>query len=351
MQYKMVCRWRREPVSGVKYTIYMNSPRDVSTVYEPEEYGSKIIYGDSNETVRMILTCVKLLEDRMGQQGVVKANWDALSRHVPSYEMAIDDWGLMASGCLEWGGPGSIDMLNSEFGCLMTLARLAEIAGDEAVRAQALYRASRRMCPTLARFKMRDYYARHGLLRDPEKHRAATGFNENGACFQRRGSRVQDIDLFDMSQGIPQDLIALYRWYGWNELRRDYLSDTRKAMPGTGLDYITTATLALGDDLSDAELQEKLDDCAADEKLNRRLPRDWPGMDTGSYIEYALHRLFKSPVITDCRGVNLHDASWAPQTGQLTLDLTPGEGAVLAVDGKKVALGPVGQRAKIVLGK
>ena len=351
MQFKMVCRWRREPVSGVKYTIYMNSPRDITTRFEPEAYGSKIIYGDSNETVRMILTCLKVLEDRMGQQGVVRANWDAISRHVASYEMAIDDWGIMASGCLEWGGPGSIDMLNSEFGCMMTLARLAEIAGDEAVRAQALYRASRRMCPTLARLRMLDYYAKRGLLGHPERQRASTGFHEGGAVFQPRGRKVQDIDLFDMSQGIPQDLIALYRWYGWNELRRDYLSDTRKAMPGTGLDYITTATLALGDDLADAELQAKLDACAADEKLNRRLPRDWPGMDTGSYIEYTLHRLFKSPVITDCRGVNLHDASWAPQTGRLTLDLTPGEGAALAVDGKKVALGPVGQRAKIVVGK
>jgi len=344
MQYKMVCRWRREPVSGLRYTIYMNSPRDISTRYEPEEYGSKIIYGDSNETVRMLLDCIRILEDRMGQYGLVKANWDAISRHIASYEKAIDDWGIMASGCLEWGGPGCIDMLNSEFGCLMTLSRLAEIAGDEAERAQALYRASRRICPTLARFKMLAYCRQHGLVPNIDRFRASTGFNEDGACFHVRGRTPQDIDFFDTSQGIPQDLIALYRWYGFDELRADYFFDVRKAVPGKGLDYITTATLALGDDLPDAELRDKLTACSNDEKLNRWLHTDWPGMDTGSFIEYTLHRLYKSPVITDCRGVNLHDATWNSETRRLTLTVTPGEGAVLAVDGRPVKLGPVGHR-------
>ncbi len=338
MQHKMVCRWRREPVSGVRYTIYMDSPRDISTRYEPEEYGSKIIYGDSNETVRMILMCTQVLEDRMGQHGLVKANWDTFARDVVSYELAIDDWLIMCSGCLEWGGPGSIDMLNSEFACMMTLARLAEIAGDEALRAQALYRASRRMCPTLARLRMLDYYTRHGLVARPETLRAATGFNESGATFQRRQAKVRDIDLFDMSQGIPQDLIALYNWYGWTELRRDYLSVVRSATPQTGLNYITLAALAIGDDLSDAELRAKLDACLADEKLNKNLPKDWPGMDTGSYLDYTLARLSGAPTITDCRGVNLHNAVWDASTHTLTLDVTPGMAASLAVNGKPVSL-------------
>ncbi len=337
MQHKMVCRWRREPVSGVRYTIYMDSPRDISTKYEPEEYGSKIIYGDSNETVRMILMCAQVLEDRMGQHGLVRANWDTFARDVVSYELAIDDWLNMCSGCLELGGPGSIDMLNSEFACLMTLARLAEIAGDEALRAQALYRASRRMCPTLARLRMLDYYTRHGLVARPEALRASPGFNEQGAVFQTRNRKVQDIDLFDMSQGIPQDLIALYRWYGWTELRRDYLSAVRAATPQTGLNYITLATLAIGDDLPNTELQAKLETCLSDEKLNKHLPKDWPGMDTGSYLDYTLARLSKSPTITDCRGGNLHNAVWNTENHTLTLDVTPGPTAALAVNGRPVS--------------
>ena len=152
-----------------------------------------------------------------------------------------------------------------------------------------------------------------------------------------------------MSQGIPQDLIALYRWYGWNELRRDYLSDVAKATPTTGLDYIATAILAIGSDLSPEALQERLKTCAANQKLNSRLPRDWPGMDTGSYIEYALHRIYGSPVITDCRGVTLHSAIWDPEQKKLTLDVTPGENAVLTVDGRSVRLGEKGKRSRLVL--
>ena len=333
MQYKMAARWRREPVSGSVYTIYMNSPRAISTEYDPEAYGSKIIYGDSNETVRMILSCIQVLEDRMGQQGVARANWDAISRHVASYEMAIDDWGILASGCLEYGGPGSIDMLNSEFACMMTLVRLSEIAGDDEMRAQALYRASRRMCPTLARLKMRDYFRATGQLADPSAVRASTGFNESGAVFQARGRRVGDIDLFDMSQGIPQDLISLYGWHGWGELRRDYLSDVRAATVTNGLNYIMTAILAIGDDLPRESLAAKLFACAADAALNARLPRDWPGMDTGSYMEFTLARLADAPRISDCRGIHLHDARWDRKTGMLTLDFTPGNGAALKVSG------------------
>ncbi|MDO5318673.1 MAG: hypothetical protein Q4G65_08615 [bacterium] len=353
MQHKMVCRWRREPVSGIDYTIYMNSPRDIATVYEPKEYGSTIIYGDSNETVMMILTCLQRLADQMGQADVVKANWDAISRHVPSYTMANDDWCIQASGCLEWGGPGSIDMLNAEFAGMMKLARLAEIAGDESVRAQALYRAARRACPTLARLRMLDYCTRNGLVDNPSELRASTGYNESGAVFQSRVRPVQDIDLFDMSQGIPQDLISLYNWSGWTELRRDYLVEVRKANESKGLDYITAAILAIGDDLPPSELESRLARCAAHGKLNARLKKDWPGMDTGSYLEYVLHRLTPSPVITDCRDVDLHGATYDAATKTLTLDFTPGPQAALAVEGKPVSFPRNGERVqcKVVCGE
>ena len=117
----------------------------------------------------MIYACLQMLEDRMGQRGLAKANCDAISRHVASYEMYIDDWAYLASGCLESGGPASYDMLNSEYACMMTLSRLAEIVGDEGMRAQALYRAARRICPTLARLKMQAYYAKTGQHSVPDK--------------------------------------------------------------------------------------------------------------------------------------------------------------------------------------
>ena len=351
MQYKMTCRWRREPVSGVDYTIYMNSPREMSTVYEPEVYGSKIIYGDSNETVMMILTCIQHLTDRFGQDGLVKANWDVISRQVPSFTRANEDWAMMATGCLEWGGPGSIDMLNCECAGMLKLARLAEIAGDAAVRDEALYRAARRACPTLARLRMLDYFTRKGLLKNPSAWRASVGYNESGAVFQPRKRPVNDIDLFEMSQGIPQDLVSLYGRYGWTELRRDYLSCARLAEVGAGLNYDMAAILAIGDDLPADELRRRLDLCVASEKMNARLKKDWPGMNTGYYIEYVLHRLSGSPAITDCRDVYLHNATYDPAKGIVRLDVTPGRAAALAVAGRPVALGKPGERKVIEIGK
>lgn len=354
MQYRMACRWRREPVSGSDYAVYMNSPRHIATRFEPEEYGSKVVHGDANETVRMIFACLQVLEDRMGQRGLVKANWDAISRHVASYEMLIDDWAYLASGCIESGGPASYDMLNSEYACMTTLARLAEIAGDEGVRAQALYRAARRICPTLARLKTRAYYEKTGQLEEPGKMRAATGFNEQGACFQARGGRVRDCDLFDMSQGMPQDLLALYEWYGWGELREDYFADVRAANPAKDFNYIMAAVASTDPDAKPADMAATLAACAANKGLNTRLPTDWGAMVTGSYMEYILAKLAGSPRISDCRGVYLHDAIWDPASRKLKLDYTPGPGARLAVRAPKgperaLPVAPAGTRREETL--
>ena len=118
-----------------------------------------------------------------------------------------------------------------------------------------------------------------------------------------------------------------------------------------GLNYIMTAILAIGDDLPRDELAAKLSACAADAALNARLPRDWPGMDTGSYMEFVLARLADAPRITDCRGIHLHDARWDRKSGMLTLDFTPGNGAALKVSGHgrdvQVDVSRRGERRKV----
>ena len=354
LQYKMAVRWRVEPFSGSRYTIYMNSPRRMANEFDPPEYGSRTIFGDSNETVRMICHALQVAADRLGQYGVVRANWDAIARQVATYERTIDDWGILCSGCLELGGSGAIDMLNSEYACWMSLARLAQIAGDDDFRAEALYRAARRLCPTLARNRALAYFNRHGLFEEPDRWRASVGFGENGAQFHAKNRRVADIELFDMSQGTPQDLISLYDWYGYGEMRRDYFPYVAAAKPGDGLDYITLAALAIGSDLPDGEIRARLD-ALVKRTLARTKPwYDWPGMDSGSFIEFTLHRLTHSPKVTDCRDVNVHDAQYDPATGVLTLDVTPGAFAALAVDGKPLALPGSGRRkieVKVRVGK
>lgn len=334
ISYKAVCRYRREPFSGRRYTIYMNSPRNISTVYEPAAFGSRIIYGDSNETVRMIVMCLQKLADQFGQYDVVKANWDTISREVVSYMYAIDCWTYLCSGCLEWGGPGTVDMLNSEVGCMMEYARLAQIAGDEAEYAQAIYRAARRACPTLARFVMQDYYGDNGLAARATLG-LGLGFTESGAVFRPlERTRVWDCELFDMSEGIPNALVALYRDWGVEQLQREYIPYVLRATEKDDLRYTVLATVGLVGGCTNERLREKLDEVVGFKKLNAWLHTDWPGMDTCSYAEYIYHRLVDSPVITDCRGINLHDAQYDVKTRTLTLDFTPvAPDAALAVEG------------------
>ena len=340
LQYKMAVAWRQEPFSGSRYTIYMDSPRRMANEFEPQEYGSKTIYGDSNETVRMIAHALQIAADRFGQSGLIKANWDAISRHVASYELFIDDWGILASGCLELGGSGSVDMLNGEFSCWMSFARLAEIAGDEPFRAQAFYRAARRMCPTLARQRALAYFKENALAENIDMLRMSVGFGEGGAVFQRKTTRILDIDLFDMSQGTPQDLVSLYSWYGWGEMRRDYFPYVAEKTPANGLNYLTLSFLSMGSDLPDAEIRSRLDALVARTLERKKEWRDWPAMDSGSFIEWTLHRPYRSPYVTDCRDAFVHDAVYDPKTKTVTLDVTPGERCRIAVAGRDVPLRP-----------
>jgi len=328
-QYKLATRWREEPFSGIRYTIYMLSPRDLATKFAPG-FGSKIIYGDSNETVQMILTGLQRAADRYGQKDLVRANWDVIKRQIASFPLAQDDWGYLASGCLEYGGPASIDMLNCEYSSMIKLARLAEIAGDPAMRAQALYRAARRMVPTIARLNFLSFAAEHRLVGNPGSWSISVGFCENGAEYRRTGAPVRDVELFDMSQGIPRDLLSLYRRYGLNTLRTSYLNEVRQTPPAH-LDYILVAALAATDDLPPEKLISILQAVTANRTHDDALCGDWPGMGTGAYLEYVLHRLKGNPVIAVTKDLNLISADYDPKTKELALRFIAGTEAELEI--------------------
>lgn len=75
---------------------------------------------------------------------------------------------------------------------------------------------------------------------------------------------------------------------------------------------------------------------------------DWPGMDTGSYLEFIFAKYRGTPRLTDCRDLDLHDAVYDPSTKTLKLDFTPGPNAALAVDGKPVAIKGAGRQSIMV---
>ena len=336
--YKMAVRYRREPFTDFPYTIYMHSWRDLVTKYDPPRLGSRTMYGDSNETVRMILAALQMCADRHGQSDAVLANWETLRRFVPSYAYALDDWLVMCAGCIEDWAVSGIDMLNAEYGTMCSLARLAEIAGDEDLRVVALYRAARRAVPSVARLRLGRYFHSRGLVDDPSRFAYSDGFGEGGPSMLQctPGRRVCEVDLYDMSQGIPQDLISLYGRYAGADIRENYIPVVRAATRKEGLNYIMCAILALGGDVSEAEMAEKLEMVAADKPFHNFLCSDWPGMDTGSFLEFVFAKYRNTPRITDCRDMDLHDAVFDPATGVLSIDATSGANGSLAVNGHAV---------------
>ncbi len=332
--FKMTTRWRVDPMSGARYTIYMNSPRDSFADYSPETFGSKFLYGDSNETIRMIAAALQMVADRHGQYGAAKANRETLFRHVASYAFVHDDWLNMSAGCIERGGSFTIDMLNTEYGGMCSFARLAEICGDQDARVHFLFRAARRMVPTLARLTVVDWQKRSGVIPDDGVDTDfSTGCHETGPQrYPRNPKAVRDVILYDMSQGICQDIVSLYDRYAGDELRKRYFPKVREATPENGLNWVMCAILAIGADMRRDELARRLELCAGDRERHAKLCQDWPGVQTSSYLEYVYAAMSNTPRISDCRDVTLHDAVFDPVTGELTFDYTPGENASLAVE-------------------
>ena len=336
--YKMAVRYRREPFTGYPYTIYMHSWRNIITSFDPPNLGSTTMYGDSNETVRMILATMQMCADRHGQRDAVIANWETLRRLVPSYTFALDDWLVMCAGCIEDWAVSGIDMLNTEYGTMCSLARLAEIAGDKDLETVALYMAARRAIPTLARFRLPAYFLSRGFVKNREHFAYSDGFGESGPSMHqcRPGRRVCEVDLYDMSQGIPQDLISLYDRYAKRAIRDNYIPVVRAATRKEGFNYIMCAILALGGDVPESEMIEKMEMVAADAGFERFLRSDWPGMDTGSFLEFVFAKYRSTPRITDCRDMDLHDAWYDPASGMFGFEATAGERGVLEIGGKRV---------------
>ncbi|MBQ9775925.1 MAG: hypothetical protein IJW17_07810 [Lentisphaeria bacterium] len=326
-QYKLALRYREEPYSKINYTIYMNSPREMATNFVPGT-GSKVVYGDSNETVCMFLTCLQHLADRFGQKDLIRANYNTISREIASYLLTQDDYCILASGCVEFGGSWSIDMLNCEYASMMKLARIAEIAGDRIMHDQALYRAARRMVPTLSRLFLQEYAQKHGLL--PANGLAAVGFGEAELKFHIKGTPVRGLDLYDLSQGIPEDLVALYSKYAVKRLNQLYLPQVL-AFPQNKMDYTLAATLALHGTQSDKQLLERLQSISKNSYLDGRLCKDWGGMCSGSYLTYSIHRLMGKVTIKSAKDLTVETAVFNPAQNTFKIRYTAHDNGELII--------------------
>ncbi len=338
-QYKTAQRWREEPMSGIRYSVYFGNRHLHATKYAPGT-GTTINYADCNETVYMMLSLGRMLADRHGQPDFVRANISCLL-DAARLLLVSDDWGYMACHCRESGLSATIDMLNCEYAAMMSLARIAEITGDDALRSQALYRAARRMVPTYTRLVFTDYAVKNKLAAYSENISFGVGFSENGYSFRTKGTLPKELDLFDTSQGIPEELNAFYKKYAAKELEpyfnihvlpKLYGKDGRYQL-GQYMLGVAGQAPGLTPEIA-AKLAGEAAKEAADKKNGKlkRLGRDWPGMCFLPYLSQVLHRIDGKVRMSVSRDVAVSRFIWDPAENRVELEVTPGKNPLILLE-------------------
>ena len=334
-QYKSAIRWREEPFSRIRYPLYFNSYYPHKTTYEGQG-GSQVDFGDQNEASMMILAIARKLADFHGERDFVLANWNYL-RHAARIHLVSDDWGHLSCHCRESGGPANIDMLNCEYPAMMALARCAEIAGDSAMRDQALYRAARRAVASIGRYKVVPYLVKQNLAVHPETIDVATGFTEEGAVLHRESEVLGAHFLFDMSQGQESDLFSLTKACAGKEIQIVLNHQLNLIRKGLYLpDHAQLEILArLSSDVTDAELIRWVDALRQNRQFNQFRSGDWPGMVVAPAMEAVRQRLagkIEFALVEDCR---IRKAVFDPETGILKLEFDAGEKAEMRLKSSK----------------
>lgn len=333
-RYKSALRWREEPFSAIRYPIYFNN-RHPHAIRFAEGFGSAINYADVNETAHMILAAGQMLADRHGQKDFVRAN-GSYFRSAARFLLVSDDWAYMASHCRESGLSATIDMLNSEYAAMMKLARIGEILEDDALRDQALYRGARRLVPTIARMLFREYAAKNGLLLYPANVTIGVGFTELGFNFRNRGMKPMEVDLYDMSQGIPQDLVPLYRKY-CPEAERNYFE--KLVLPALfekdGSYFSNPAMLDIlsqASPISEPMLRKALEKCMEKTGKTYSYTSDWPGITVASSFGNVLYRLYGKVRIRTAKDLEIRDFVYDPAKKVVRLSCRTGESPELVLE-------------------
>ncbi len=331
-QYKSYVRFRKEPFSGLCYPVFFNSYFPNETNYAPG-FGSKIIYGDENEACTLVAWVGRQLADRCGQADLVRTNWNFF-RQGMRYMLFCDDWAFNSGSCREFGVGSWIDMLNCEYACMCAYAGLAETVGDIPERNHALYRAAKRMLPTLMRWSFQKYLRQHAMVPTEQKIGAVAGFREtDGARLLSNPPRFSHqfrfaMDMFDFSQGFPSETVLLYKKYVNQEIR-EYLgkivlptlsSPDKKALMGTP--YLPPMAFWGPEE---RQLRHFTDVIA--KSNTKKLMGDWPGIRTNIDMGTVIYTLHPEVYISKCRELDLRKAVYNPENRTIELEYQIGESA------------------------
>lgn len=320
-QYKNFARHRKEPFSGLEYPISFNSFYPNNTAYAPG-MGSKVIYGDANEACSVAVWVGQQLADVYGHAGLVRGNWNFF-KEVMRQNLFIDDYAFHAGSCREFGVGAWIDMLNGEYAGMLYFARLAALAGDTETEAHALYRAAKRMLPTLMRLNFKAYMAEAMPEVDTAAIGLVTGFGEDGVKTMRFPTEnfVTAMDLFDFSQGSPGVLYRLYRSRALPEIRT-YLRETALPLLTDEKNFLMRSAYLqpfamYGEDL--AALEKSAAKVA--ELRGPGLRQDWPGICAPFHFGCTLWRKYAAPAFSECRELDIARAEYDPAAKRLAVEL------------------------------
>lgn len=318
-QYKYFVRHRQEPFSGLTYPVLINAFFPNETRYTPG-FGSQVNYGDANEACILVGWVGQQLADLYGQSETIRANWPYY-RYALKYQTTMDDYAFHAGSCRETGVGAWIDMLNGEFAGMLAYARLAELAGDAETSADCLYRAAKRMIPTLARL----YPGKEAETALPElsgKSWQLTGFADDGPkpmYFPTDNGNFRGAnDLFDFSQGTPGTLLALYFAEALSPVR-EHLDKRAWPSLAQGETCFNSFYYLPAFGLYRNNPEQTLDYARAVLKQNR-LMHDWPDMMRPFQLGCVLWERYGKISFSQVRNVELLKAYFDPSTQILSIE-------------------------------
>ncbi len=324
-QYKAFARHRTEPFSGLRYPVMFRSIYPLGVNYADGE-GTKFNYGDCNEASVVETWVGELLAERFGMKSIIQANWPFYKYNV-LHQKVMDDWAYHASSCRENGSGAWIDMLNGEYSGMISHARLAAMMGDEAEEDDAIYRAAKRMVPTLIRLRYHKYIGEPDDLTDAKRTISlVTGFGEYGVKTYPKPLQVNNnvaaaMDLFDFSQGAPGSLYRLYMKYALPEVQSYMELAAIPALIGKdGFQSNERYLQAISYFMTPAmKLQEWTDDVI--EHKRKFWTSDWPGMTAAYPLSLAMWRKTSGPMVTVCHEANVKEMMFETEARRLIMNV------------------------------
>ncbi len=326
--YKAAARHREEPFSGLKYPALFNSTYPNPTPYA-EGFGSKVNYGDCNETVTMVMWNAEFAANQLGQSGMVAPNWNYY-RTIMRYQLYGNDLWVHSGNHRENGTGAFLDMINGEYPGAVLYAQLAELAGDGETAEFGWYLAAKKAVPTVSRFYFPRYFETINPVMRGAKNYQICGYSLTWPMHMNYPNSNHNFlnadDVFDCSQGMHGSLISLYWKYAMPKLQEHFRYRVIPSLTGQPKKLYSYAYLApLGFfDRSTFNLPLYADEVmtnAAGLHSQEAKQGCWTWLRNPFELGAVLWRQNGRIALEECRLLNITQAQYHPEKKLLHLEL------------------------------